>query len=129
MNNLSPFVKEFAGKIIEAASLNNKSGEDSVFPNEEYRVFVKRINKRLKTPPYINIVSRKEGFHIMVTTYGKLIQVKNYGNRKFGDKFEDVCDKVKLFMEENFEGAGKFTESGGKIKHVVKVLWKMTEII
>ena len=48
MNNLSPFVKEFAGKIIEAASLNNKSGEDSVFPSEEYRVFVKRINKRLK---------------------------------------------------------------------------------
>ena len=114
MNNLSPFVKEFAGKIIETASLNNKSGEDSVFPNEEYRVFVKRINKRLKTPPYINIVSRKEGFHIMVTTYGKLIQVKNYGNRKFGD---------------NFEGADKFTEAGGKIKHVVKVLWKMTEII
>ena len=65
----------------------------------------------------------------MVTTYGKLIQVKNYGNRKFGDKFEDVCDKVKLFMEENFEEAGKFTEAGGKIKHVVKVLWKMTEII
>lgn len=119
---------DFALKIVEAATLNVKD-EETEFPNKEYRVFIKRHNPRLKTPIYLNVESKKEGFHVLVSTAGKLIQVKKFGTRDRGDRFSDICEKVKKFMKEKSGISKKFDEiDGATTEHVVKLLWKMTEL-
>lgn len=119
---------DFALKIVEAATLNVKE-EGTEFPNSDYRVYIKRYNPRLKTPIYLNIESRKEWFHVLVSTTGKLIQVKKFGTRDKNDRFTDVCEKVKAFVKEKSGISEKFDEiEGSTIEHVIKFLWKMTEL-
>ena len=124
---LNKAVYDFAMKIMEAARINAKE-TDTEFPSSEYKVYVKRINPRLRTPMYVNVESKAEGYHVLISTAGKLIQVKKHGNRKNGDRFSDVCEKVKSFMKEKSGLSEKFDNiEGSNVEHVVKVLWKMTE--
>lgn len=124
---ISEAALDFARKIVEAATLNVKD-EGTEFPNKDYRVYVKRYNPRLKTPIYLNIESKKEGFHVLVSTAGKLIQVKKFGTRDHGDRFSDICDKVQLFVKEKSGISEKFDEiKGSTIEHVIKFLWKITD--
>lgn len=119
---------DFAMKIMEAARINAKDS-DTEFPSSEYKVYIKRINPRLKTPMYVNVESKTEGYHVLISTAGKLIQVKKRGKRPLGDRFSDVCEKVKSFMKEKSGISEKFDEiEGSNVEHVVKVLWKMTEV-
>ena len=119
---------DFALKFVEAATLNVKD-EDTEFPNKEYRVYVKRYNPRLKTPIYLNIESKTEGFHVLVSTAGKLIQVKKFGIRDRKDRFSDICEKTKKFVKEKTGISEKFDKiDGSTTEHLVKFLWGMTEL-
>ena len=128
MMTVSKEVYNLFTDILSKAKLNLGEEGETEFPKNDYKVYVHRTNPRLKTPPYVNVESNKELFHILVTTTGRVLQVKDYGNRPRGDKFTDIAEKVKNFMKEPSLLGGKFTELGGTIEMLTKMIWKMTEI-
>lgn len=118
----------FFTAILAKAKLNLGSEGETVFPKDAYKVYVHRDNPRLKTPQYLNVISLGEQFHVTVTTSGRLLQVKKYGTRKVGDKFSDITEKVKKFVDEPSMIGGKFSELGATVGMLVNILWKMTEV-
>ena len=101
--------------------------EDSAFPKDEYKIYLKRVNPRLKTPPYVNIESVDEQFHVLMTTNGRIIQVKSYGKRPKNDRFSDISEKMKSFVAERSLISGKLAELGATNDSVIKFLWKLLE--
>lgn len=92
------FLNNHREPLLEMARINMKDDGKSLFPYQSYEITVRGEGSSTK-PPHIHIKSKQEGYEIKVyIETGELWQVVNPGRRGKTDKFTDVINKVKQWL-------------------------------
>lgn len=104
--------------MVDVSSVN--LNEKRIFPEEKYKLQVRSCDS---TVPHFHVISKEEGYDIrLLASTGELLTIDRYGRRSQNDKFADVEEAAKEWLQKKPVHPGTAFNTN---KEHIEFVWEM----